>query len=102
MGFAGGLVPTPTAVVVLLGAVALGRAWFGVVLVFAYGVGMAVALVSIGILLDRAHRPLLRRASAAAPRLTGVAARWTPVATAGVIVVAGAIIVLRAGVQFGI
>ncbi len=102
MGFAGGLVPTPTAVVVLLGAVALGRAWFGVVLVLAYGVGMAVALVGIGILLDRAHRPLLRRASVAAPRLTGVAARWTPVATAGVIVAAGAIIVLRAGAQFGI
>ncbi len=102
MGFAGGLVPTPSAVVVLLGAVALGRAWFGVVLVFAYGVGMAVALVGIGVLLDRAHRPLLRRASSAAPRFTAVATRWAPVATAGVIVVAGAIIVLRAGAQFGV
>ncbi|WP_239329974.1 nickel/cobalt transporter [Frankia sp. CiP3] len=102
MGFAGGLVPTPSAVVVLLGAVALGRAWFGVVLVFAYGVGMALALVGIGILLDRAHRPLLRRASSAAPRFTAVATRWAPVATAGVIVVAGAIIALRAGAQFGI
>src|SRR5205823_984135 len=33
MGFAGGLVPSPSALVVLLGAMALGRAWFGVVLV---------------------------------------------------------------------
>src|SRR5205807_5099611 len=35
MGFAGGLVPSPSALVVLLGAIALGRAWFGIVLVIA-------------------------------------------------------------------
>lgn len=54
MGLAGGLVPTPSAVVVLLGAVALGRAWFGVILVVAYGAGMAGALCGIGLLLARA------------------------------------------------
>src|SRR5262245_31433051 len=37
MGFAGGLVPSPSALVVLLGAIALGRTWFGVLLVVAYG-----------------------------------------------------------------
>ena len=53
MGFAGGLVPSPSALVVLLGAVALGRAWFGVVLVVAYGAGLAAALVGTGLLLVR-------------------------------------------------
>jgi hypothetical protein len=39
IGLAGGLVPSPSALVVLLGAIALGRAGFGIVLVLAYGMG---------------------------------------------------------------
>jgi hypothetical protein len=31
----------PSAVVVLLGGIALGQAWFGILLVLAYGIGMA-------------------------------------------------------------
>jgi ABC-type nickel/cobalt efflux system permease component RcnA len=53
MGVAGGLVPSPSALLVLLGATALGRAWFGVLLVIAYGVGMAVTLTVAGLLLLR-------------------------------------------------
>ncbi|GAA2554966.1 hypothetical protein GCM10010398_48450 [Streptomyces fimbriatus] len=44
LGFAGGLVPSPSAVVVLVGAAALGRAWFGLLLVVAYGAGPALVL----------------------------------------------------------
>src|SRR5205823_6162900 len=55
MGFAGGLVPSPSAVVVLLGAIALGRAWLGVALVVAYGAGMALTLCGAGLLLTRAR-----------------------------------------------
>jgi nickel/cobalt exporter len=55
MGFAGGMVPSPSALVVLLGAIALGRTWFGVSLVLAYGLGMAVTLVIAGLLLVRAR-----------------------------------------------
>jgi ABC-type nickel/cobalt efflux system permease component RcnA len=62
LGFAGGLVPTPTAIVVLLGATAIGRAWFGVVLVLAYGMGMAATLVGAGLLLARARRRFELRA----------------------------------------
>jgi nickel/cobalt transporter (NicO) family protein len=53
MGVAGGLVPSPSALVVLLGAVALGRTWFGVLLVLTYGVGMAATLTAAGLLLVR-------------------------------------------------
>ncbi|RKE23649.1 nickel/cobalt transporter [Streptomyces sp. TLI_171] len=53
LGIAGGLVPSPSALVVLLGAVALGRTLFGAALVVAYGVGMAATLTAVGLLLVR-------------------------------------------------
>lgn len=53
LGIAGGLVPSPTALVVLLGAIALGRTWFGVLLIVAYGLGMAATLTAAGLLLLR-------------------------------------------------
>ncbi len=53
MGLAGGLVPSPSALVVLLAAIALGRVPFGIALVMAYGVGLALTLVAAGVLLVR-------------------------------------------------
>nr|WP_042193309.1 nickel transporter [Kibdelosporangium sp. MJ126-NF4]CEL20694.1 Inner membrane protein [Kibdelosporangium sp. MJ126-NF4]CTQ89607.1 Inner membrane protein [Kibdelosporangium sp. MJ126-NF4] len=78
MGVAGGLVPSPSALVVLLGAVALGRTWFGVLLGLAYGLGMAAMLTAAGLLLVRfadrfdgwTTRPRMRRLVAAAPSIT--------------------------------
>ncbi|MFL6238712.1 MAG: nickel/cobalt transporter [Actinomycetes bacterium] len=54
LGIAGGLVPSPSALVVLLSAIALGRTAFGVVLVLGYGVGMAATLMGAGLALSRA------------------------------------------------
>jgi nickel/cobalt exporter len=82
LGFAGGLVPSPSALVVLLGAMALGRAWFGVLLVLGYGLGMAVTLTGAGLLLVRARRTLDRRPGRLLTRLL-------PVATASVVVLVG-------------
>jgi ABC-type nickel/cobalt efflux system permease component RcnA len=53
MGIAGGLVPSPSALIVLLGAVGLGRTAFGVLLVVAYGAGMAATLTAVGLMLVR-------------------------------------------------
>ena len=89
LGFAGGLVPSPSAIVVLLGAIALGHAWFGVLLVMAYGAGMAATLTGIGLLLLRARRSVDRRAALRRPGWTVVAGRLLPLATASLIVVAG-------------
>ncbi len=69
MGFVGGLLPSPSAVVVLLGAIALGRAWFGVLLVLVYGLGMAATLTGAGLLLLRARDALEHRMTAAAEEL---------------------------------
>src|SRR5207248_242424 len=44
MGFVGGMVPSPSALVVLLGAIALGRLWFGILLIAAYGAGVGATL----------------------------------------------------------
>jgi nickel/cobalt exporter len=49
LGLAGGLVPSASAVVLLLGAVSQGDPWFGLGLVAAFGSGMAIALVAAGI-----------------------------------------------------
>ena len=80
MGIAGGLVPSPSALVVLLGSVALGRTAFGLLLGLAYGVGMAATLTTAGLLAvrlsDRARRRwgtsrVFARLSAMAPVVTG-------------------------------
>ena len=100
-GLVGGMVPTPSAVVVLLGAVALGRAWFGVLLVLAYGVGMAATLVGVGFLLDRAIEPLYRRIQGVLPGFA-VGVRWASVASAAVVVIVGAVVALHAGGQVAV
>jgi ABC-type nickel/cobalt efflux system permease component RcnA len=97
LGLAGGMVPSPSAIVVLLGAIALGRAWFGVALVVAYGVGMAVTLTGAGVLLVRARGAIERRLESTRPgsrRLASVAAAL-PVLTATAIIVAGVFLAFR-------
>ena len=93
MGVAGGLVPSPSALLVLLGATALGRAWFGVVLVVAYGLGMAVTLTVAGLLLLRARALLDRRGWTLGRGARLV--RLLPLSTAGIVVALGLALVLR-------
>jgi len=96
MGFAGGLVPSPSALVVLLGSIAIDRAWFGLLLIVAYGAGLAAVLVGAGLLLERLrHRiaPLLARGSR--PRMTSIAVNL-PLVTAVFVVLGGLYLVTRA------
>ena len=51
LGISGGLVPCPSALVVLLSAIALGRIGFGLVLVLAFSLGLAGVLTALGLLL---------------------------------------------------
>jgi ABC-type nickel/cobalt efflux system permease component RcnA len=94
MGVAGGLVPSPSALVVLLGAIALGRTWFGVLLVLGYGVGMATTLTVVGILLVRLRvrvgRLPLRRLR-----------EWLPALTATLVLVVGLGLAVRAATGIG-
>jgi nickel/cobalt transporter (NicO) family protein len=90
MGIAGGLVPSPSALIVLLGAVGLGRTAFGVLLVIAYGAGMAATLTAAGLVLVRvrdrwAARPgrTLARVAALAPAGTALLVLCVGIGLAG-------------------
>jgi len=98
MGVAGGLVPSPSALVVLLSAIALGRTAFGVVLVIGYGLGMAATLTAAGFLLVRVRDRLQARAPRAGSRARSAAARWQavmPFATAALVLVVGLGVAIR-------
>ena len=48
LGVGGGLVPCPSALILMLSAVALGRPGFGLVLLFGFSSGLALVLMGIG------------------------------------------------------
>ena len=96
LGVAGGLVPSPSALLVLLAATALGRTVFGVVLVLGYGLGMAAALSAAGLLLVKVRGRLDRYANH--PRLAGADRLLAalPVLTAVLVLTVGVGLTLRA------
>ncbi|MEU1876426.1 High-affinity nickel-transporter [Streptosporangium sp. NPDC020072] len=88
LGVAGGLVPSPSALVVLLGAIGLGRTWFGIALILAYGLGMAGTLTLTGLLLVKLAGRLGRLAAGG----NGVASRLSsllPIGTAVAVMLLG-------------
>lgn len=99
LGFAGGLVPSPSAVVVLVGAAALGKAWFGLLLVVAYGVGLALTLTAAGFAVVRlgsgVTRVLDRQPRWMAHPLTVFVRRTAPLGSAVLVVLIGAGLVLQ-------
>ncbi|WP_234710945.1 DUF6640 family protein [Nostoc punctiforme] len=56
LGIAGGLVPCPSALVLLLSAIALHQTVYGLLLVCAFSVGLAVVLITIGLVIIYAHQ----------------------------------------------
>lgn len=94
IGIAGGLVPSPSAIVVLLAAIGLGRTWFGVLLVLAYGVGMAGTLTAVGIALVALRHRLGRLPKP--PRITRRLSRAAPAGTAALVMVVGVGVAARA------
>ncbi|MFJ6845796.1 nickel transporter [Streptomyces griseoluteus] len=99
LGFAGGLVPSPSAVVVLVGAAALGQAWFGLLLVVAYGVGLALTLTAAGFAVVRlgtvAGRLLDRNPARRAHPLAVLLRRTVPLASALAVLLLGAGLMLK-------
>ena len=90
LGVSGGLLPCPSALVVMLGAIALGRIGFGLLLIVTFSLGLAGVLTGIGIALVHAGK-LFERVPA-----SGRLLRWIPVASAVFITVVGVGITLRA------
>ncbi|WP_432070333.1 nickel transporter [Streptomyces sp. AA1529] len=99
VGIAGGLVPSPSALVVLLGAVALGRTAFGVLLVLGYGLGMALTLTAAGVALVKFRDALTgsqRLSRLASSRVVTRLGRRGPALTAGLVVAVGLGLTARA------
>ena len=90
MGISGGLLPCPTALVVLLGAISLHRVAFGLVLILAFSVGLAATITSIGLVAVLAKRAFSRLS------LNGPVVRLLPAASALVILAVGVGITLKA------
>lgn len=84
LGFAGGAVPSASAVIVLLVAISTDRLLFGSVLIATFGIGMAVVLGGLALAVARIGRvassssrwlasPVIRRAGALVPAAAGIA-----------------------------
>lgn len=95
LGATWGMVPCPSALVVLLAAIGMHRELFGAALVAAFSLGLAGVLVAVGVAVVRA-RDLLGRLG-----LTEERTAWIPVASAMVVVALGAGVVAEAARELG-
>jgi ABC-type nickel/cobalt efflux system permease component RcnA len=96
LGLSGGLVPSASALILLLGSIAAGRVAYGLVLVLGFGLGMAVVLAGIGLLIVNARRLVERRPSIGAFRRIAVPVQ---LATASLVVVLGIVLTGQALTQ---
>jgi len=90
VGVSGGLLPCPSALVVLLAAISLHRVAFGLLLILAFSAGLALSITGIGLVAVLA-RKAFRRVSFEGPLI-----RLLPALSALVIVAAGLAMTLRA------
>jgi ABC-type nickel/cobalt efflux system permease component RcnA len=101
LGVAGGILPCPSALVLFLGATALGQIGFGLALVAAFSVGLAGVLVATGIAFVYARQLLSARSPALSPRFAGLL-RLAPVASATLIALVGLAMTADALGQLGL
>ena len=96
LGVSGGLIPCPSALVVLLGAIALNKIGFGLILVLAFSLGLAATLTAIGMLFIYAGRLFQRFPT------QGRVIRLLPVLSALFVSAIGAAIIWKALGEMGI
>ena len=85
--------PCPSALVLLLSAIALGRTALGLILLVGFSAGLALVLMAIGAMVLYAKDLVPKRLSLAAPAL-----RYVPVFSAVVVMVLG---LLMTGASMG-
>jgi ABC-type nickel/cobalt efflux system permease component RcnA len=88
LAVSGGILPSPSALIALLAAIAIGRVIFGLALVLAFGLGLATILVAVGFGTIKARSTMDRR-------LSRRVATWAPVASAAGICLLGSVLVAR-------
>jgi ABC-type nickel/cobalt efflux system permease component RcnA len=90
IGISAGILPCPTALVVLLAAISLHRVAYGLVLILAFSVGLALSVTSIGLLAVLARRSFNRVS------LDGPIVRALPAASALLVLCLGLAMTVRA------
>ena len=90
VGVAAGLLPCPSALVVLLSAIALHRVGLGLALIVAFSVGLAATITAIGLVAVLAQRTFGRLS------LNGRFVRALPAVSAALILAVGVVITARA------
>jgi ABC-type nickel/cobalt efflux system permease component RcnA len=90
VGISGGILPCPSALVVLLAAIALHRVAFGLVLILAFSAGLALAITGIGLIAVLAKRAFARAS------FDGLMIRSLPAVSALVILVVGIVMTAHA------
>jgi nickel/cobalt transporter (NicO) family protein len=91
LGVSGGLLPCPSALVVLLSAIALHRLAFGLALIVAFSFGLASVISGIGLAVLYARKLFTRL-----PSDSGRVVQILPVASAVIITVLGIVLTTRA------
>jgi ABC-type nickel/cobalt efflux system permease component RcnA len=95
LGISGGLVPCPSAMVLLLAAIALNKTVYGMLLVVAFSLGLAITLTLVGLAFLYARNRFGR---------AGGGGRWShvlPVVSAAAITAVGALLCVGAIESFG-
>jgi nickel/cobalt transporter (NicO) family protein len=90
VGVSGGILPCPSALVVLLAAISLHRLAFGLVLIVAFSTGLALSITGLGLVAVLAKRRFAGRS------FDGLLVRALPVVSAAVILAAGVAMTVRA------
>ncbi|MET8966377.1 hypothetical protein ABZX69_44275 [Streptomyces sp. NPDC004074] len=96
LALSGGLLPSPSAFIVLVSGLLTGRSIDAIVLVLAFGTGMAATLTAVGVLTVRGHA-LVTRHTHRRPLAARIVA-WTP-AVAGLGVSIGGVLYLAAAIS---
>jgi ABC-type nickel/cobalt efflux system permease component RcnA len=104
LGIFGGMLPCPSAIVVMLSAIALHRVAFGLLLIVAFSVGLAAVLMAIGLFLVYAGKaaervPLVRALLDRGQGSGGLVMflmRAFPAGSAAMVSAAGLVITIRA------
>jgi nickel/cobalt transporter (NicO) family protein len=92
LALAGGILPSPSALIVMLGAINAHRVGYGIGLILAFSVGLALALMVVGL-------GALRARAAITSRLSSFWGRLVPVISASTIVGVGVFLAVRGAIQ---
>ena len=96
LGVSGGIIPCPSALIVMLAAISLNRIAYGLVLIVAFSFGLAIVLTAVGIAFVYGGK-LIDRIPAG-----NIWLRLIPAFSSLVIAFAGGLIVLQALNQSGV